>query len=130
MKKYLSIGAGGALGAILRYALQQLPLPLDPIYRPLITMLINISGSFLLGFLTILLLKCLPVKPEIRLGMTTGFLGGYTTFSTFCKESVLLFLSGHLLLSVAYAAASVILGLTAAWFGILAAKRMERRKTF
>lgn len=129
MKKYLSVGAGGAIGAILRYALQQSPLPLNPLYRPLLTMLINIGGSFLLGFLTVLFVKCLPVKPEIRLGMTTGFLGGYTTFSTFCKESVLLSLSGHRLLSVSYAAASVILGFAAAWLGILTAKCIERRRT-
>ena len=127
MKKYLSIGVGGALGAILRYSLQQIPL--NSVYRPLLTMLINLSGSFLLGFLLVLFIKCLPVRPEIRLGATTGFLGGYTTFSTFCKEAVLLSLSGHLFFSAAYAAASVILGFTAAWLGIRTAKRMERRKT-
>jgi CrcB protein len=129
MKKYLSIGVGGALGAILRYSMQQIPLPLNSVYHPLLTMLINISGSFLLGFLIVLFVKCLPVRPEIRLGTTTGFLGGYTTFSTFCKESVLLSLSGHLFFSAAYVVASVILGFTAAWLGILVAKRMERRKT-
>jgi fluoride exporter len=128
MKKYLSIGIGGALGAIARHFIQQVPLPFAAVYKPILTMLINISGSFLLGFLLILFVKCLPVKSEIRLGITTGFLGGYTTFSTLCKESVMLCFSGHIILSVIYVAASVLLGLAAAWLGIIAAKHIERRR--
>jgi fluoride exporter len=127
MKKYLSIGIGGALGAIARYSIQKIPLPLPAVYHPLLTMLINISGSFLLGFLLILFVKCLPVKSYIRLGITTGFLGGYTTFSTLCKESVLLCFSNNFLLSAVYVSASVLFGLAAAWLGIFAAKRLERR---
>jgi len=127
MKKYVSIGIGGACGALLRHFIQLIPLPISAVYRPLLTMLINISGSFLLGFLLILFVKCLPVKPEIRLGITTGFLGGYTTFSTLCKDSVMLCFSGHVLLSAFYVGASVLFGLAAAWLGILAAKQLERR---
>ena len=127
MKKYVSIGIGGACGALLRHFIQLIPLPISAVYRPLLTMLINISGSFLLGFLLILFVKYLPVKPEIRLGITTGFLGGYTTFSTLCKDSVMLCFSGHVLLSAFYIAASVLFGLAAAWLGILAAKQLERR---
>ena len=129
MKKYVLIGVGGACGALVRHFIQLISLPISAVYRPLLTMLSNISGSFLLGFLLILFVKCLPVKPEIRLGITTGFLGGYTTFSTLCKDSVMLFFSGHVLLSAFYVAASVLFGLAAAWLGILAAKQLERRHT-
>jgi len=127
MKKNLAVGIGGAVGAILRYMIHQLPLPFDAVYRTLLTIFINVSGSFLLGFLIILFAKSLPVNAEIRLGITTGLLGGYTTFSTLCKESVLLCFSGDVLFSAVYVAASILLGLAAAWLGIIAAKHIERR---
>ncbi len=127
MKKYFAVGVGGAAGTVARHLIQLIPLPVGSVYRPLLTILINISGSFILGFLMILFIKLLPVTAEIRLGITTGFLGGYTTFSTLCKDSVLLYLSGHVFFSAAYVAGSVLLGLAAAWLGILSAKRLERR---
>ena len=127
MKKYIFVGVGGALGALSRCAIAQIPLPLSSTFHPLLTLLINISGSFLLGFLLRLFAKHWIVKPELRLGITTGFLGGYTTFSTMCKETVLLSLSGHTLFAATYIAASLLFGLAAAWFGILVAKRLERR---
>ena len=129
MKKYIAVGIGGAAGALLRVVVHQIPLPLGSTYRPLLTMLINISGSFFLGFLMILFAKRFLVKPAVRLGVTTGLLGGYTTFSTLCKESVMLCFSGNTLFAAIYVAASVVLGLGAAWVGILAAKRIERRHT-
>lgn len=129
MKKYIFVGIGGALGALARCGINQLTLPVAPTYRPLFTMLINISGSFLLGLLLALFAKHWIVTPELRLGITTGFLGGYTTFSTLCKETVLLCFSGHILFSALYMAASVLFGLAAAWLGIFAAKHIERRHT-
>ena len=126
MKKYFAVGIGGALGTVIRHCIQMIPL--NTVYRPLLTMLINISGSFLLGFLIILFVRLVPVTAEIRLGVTTGCLGGYTTFSTFCKESVLLYLSGHILFSAAYAVFSILLGIAAAWLGIFLAKCLERRR--
>ena len=121
------VGVGGALGALSRCTINQIPLPLSSTFHPLLTLFINISGSFLLGFLLRLFAKHWIVKPEFRLGITTGFLGGYTTFSTMCKETVLLSFSGHVFFSAVYVAASVLFGLAAAWAGILTAKRMERR---
>jgi len=127
MKKDLYVGLGGALGTILRFIIHELTLPLGSEFRPLLTMLINISGSFLLGFLMVLFGELYPVKAEIRLGITTGVLGGYTTFSTLCKEAVLLTFSGNLFFSTMYVAFSLVLGLFAAWLGIKLAKVIERR---
>lgn len=127
MKKVLSAGIGGAAGSICRHFVSLIPLPGGEAYRPLLTMAINLSGSFLLGFLVILFVKCLPMRTEVRIGLTTGFLGGYTTFSTLCKDTVFLGFSGRFLFSAVYLAASVLFGLAAAWLGILAAKRLERR---
>ena len=129
MKKYIAVGIGGAIGALLRVAIHQIPLPFGSTYRPLMTMFINISGSFFLGFLMILFAKRFPVKPAVRLGITTGLLGGYTTFSTLCKEAVMASFSGNTLFAAFYVAASVVFGLGAAWVGILAAKRLERNHT-
>ncbi len=127
MKKYFAVGIGGAAGAIVRHFVQLIPLPFDSVYRPLLTMLVNVSGSFLLGFFIILFVKLVPVTAELRLAVTTGFMGGYTTFSTLCKESVLLLFSGHAIFSALYVAFTVLLGLAAAWLGIHTAKRLERR---
>ncbi|MDF2632648.1 MAG: camphor resistance protein CrcB, partial [Caproiciproducens sp.] len=110
-------------------AIHQITLPLNFAYRPLFTMFINISGSFLLGLaLTFFARHMKSISPQIRLGIATGVLGGYTTFSTLCKESVELYLSNHIIYSMAYAVFSVALGLAAAWLGMRAAKRMERRR--
>jgi CrcB protein len=127
MKKYIFVGVGGALGALLRCTINQITLPVAPTYHPLLTMLINISGSFLLGLLVVLFAKHWIVKPELRIGITTGFLGGYTTFSTLCKETILLWFGGHILFAAVYLVASVLLGLAAAWLGIRTAKLIERR---
>lgn len=128
MKKSFCVGIGGAAGTLVRYALFQVPLPGGSVFRPLMTMLINISGSFILGFLIILFAKRFPVRAEIRLAVTAGFLGGYTTFSTMCKDTVTLFYSGKVLLAASYISVSVLLGLTAAWWGIRAGKHLERRR--
>jgi len=128
MKKDLYVGIGGAVGTILRIVIHELSLPFGSAYRPLLTMLINISGSFLLGFLMVLFGKLYPVKAEIRLGITTGVLGGYTTFSTLCKETVLLSFSGNWICSALYVVFSLLFGLAAAWLGIKAAKWLEWRR--
>ena len=128
MKKNLAVGIGGAAGTILRCVIHQLPLPFDGVFRPILTVIIHVSGSFMLGFLISLFAKRSPVNAEIRLGITTGLLGGYTTFSTLCKESVLLGLSGDVFLSAINVFASILLGLAAAWLGIGTAKRIERRR--
>ncbi|HEX2985698.1 MAG TPA: fluoride efflux transporter CrcB [Caproiciproducens sp.] len=128
MKKNTAVAVGGAIGSVVRYLIQMIPVSSGSSQRPLLTMLINITGSFILGFLIILFVKRLPVKAEVRLFFTTGFLGGYTTFSTLCKDTVSLLYSGQILLAAAYLAASLLFGLAAAWLGILAAKKLERRR--
>ncbi len=129
MRKTISVGIGGAVGTLARVAIHQITLPLDFSYRPLFTVLINISGSFLLGFaLTFFAKHMASISPQIRVGIATGVLGGYTTFSTLCKESVELYLSNHIIYATAYAVFSVAFGLAAAWLGMRAAKHMERRR--
>lgn len=127
MKNSIVIAAGGAAGTLLRYSIQHIPLPIPAADRPVLTLLINISGSFLLGFLAIFFVRLVPVPPVVRHGLITGLLGGYTTFSTFCKETVLFCQSGSMLSAAFYLAATVLLGLGAAWAGILCAEATARR---
>lgn len=83
---------------------------------------INVIGSFLMGFLFILTLERLAVAPPLRAGVLTGFLGGYTTFSTFEMETLLLVEHGEAGKAALYAALSVGVGLLAAFFGAYLAR--------
>jgi CrcB protein len=129
MNRTIAVGIGGAIGTLARYTIHQIPLPISFSYRPLLTMLINISGSFLLGFaLSYFAGHAETISGHIRLCITTGVLGGYTTFSTLCKESIELLLSNQILYAAFYTAFTVLLGLCASWLGMLLHKRMERRR--
>lgn len=128
MKKTLSVGIGGALGTLLRWALFQIPLQGGTFSHPLMTLLINVTGSFALGLLAILFVRKIPVSAEIRLAVTAGVMGGYTTFSTMCKDAVTLSISRSVLLAAAYLAVTVFLGLTASWAGTQLGKHLEGRR--
>ena len=129
MKKMLAVGIGGALGTLLRYAMYQIPLPFGVSAHSAATLAINITGSFFLGMLTILFIRKIRVTAEMRLAVTTGVMGGYTTFSTMSKDAVSLVRAGLVLPAAGYLALSVGLGLAAAWCGILVGKRLEGRKS-
>lgn len=126
MKKILAAGIGGAVGAAVRWILLQIPLTNGSLH-PIMTLLINISGSFLLGLCIVLFEKKIRVCAEIRVAVTTGFFGGYTTFSTMCKDAVGLLAAKNTPAALLYLMLSVLLGLLAAWFGICLGKSFERR---
>ncbi|MBW7573848.1 fluoride efflux transporter FluC [Caproiciproducens faecalis] len=121
MKNILSIGIGGALGTMARCTVQAAFFS-APDNRAFLAMFVNISGSFLLGLAFAYFAKK-TVKPEIKLGITTGFLGGYTSFSTLCKESIGFYLSDDPVSFIGYLAFSVFLGFGAAWSGMRTAKQ-------
>jgi CrcB protein len=116
-----AVAAGGALGAVSRYAIS-LAIPETSGGFPWATFLINITGSAVLGFLVTLLLEQFPRGRLARPLLGTGFIGAYTTFSTFTVEAVLLVRAGHAAVAAAYVLASVVAGLAAAWAGIAAAR--------
>lgn len=128
MRKYVFIGFGGALGAVLRVAFKNVDLYRFAGDMPVNTLLINIAGSFLLALFLTVAYNRPDWHPDIRLGITTGFIGAFTTFSTMCKEIVFLIYSANYLLAASYALLFVFLGFGFAWLGVRLAKRMIAKR--
>jgi fluoride exporter len=124
MWTYVAIAIGGTLGCWARYAqtnLVQAALGRD---FPFATMSINVIGSFLMGFLFIVTLERLMIPPSVRVGILTGVLGGYTTFSTFEMETLLLAENGEFFKAALYVVLSVVIGFGAAFGGAYLARNL------
>lgn len=112
------IGAGGFIGALLRYGLSgavHRGLPL--VTFPLGTLVVNLVGCFAIGVATGLVESRQLFGPELRLFLLVGLLGGFTTFSTFAYETVVLTRDGEHLRAIANATTQVVLGLGCVWLG-------------
>jgi fluoride exporter len=120
--EYLVIGLGGFLGANARYLIAVWAGRALGFSFPYGTLIINVSGSFLLG----LLMGLLHYRPldflHYRLFFAVGFLGAYTTFSTFSYETMRLAQDGQLVFVLLYGAGSVLLGLMAVFVGFVCGK--------
>lgn len=112
------IGAGGFAGAIARFLVGQLVTARLGVLLPYGTLVVNASGCFLLGLVLGSLAGSPVPSPSVRALVATGFLGAYTTFSTFGVETVLLVEEGSALLAVVYVIASIMLGLGATVAGL------------
>jgi CrcB protein len=120
---YLLVGLGGFIGANARFVVARLVGALFETRFPLGTFVINVSGSFLLGVLgTIVAQKVMPHSEAMRLALGVGFLGAFTTFSTFEFETHALFEDGSWLTATTNIFASLFVGLLAVRAGIVAAK--------
>ena len=120
---YVLVGLGGFLGANARFLLSRWIGQLVDTPFPLGTFVINMSGSFLLGALGALLAqKMSPNSDAIRLALGVGFLGAFTTYSTFEFETHALFEDGSWLLATTNMVASLFLGLVAVRTGIVVAR--------
>ncbi|HXF99846.1 MAG TPA: fluoride efflux transporter CrcB [Bacteroidota bacterium] len=108
---------GGGIGAVARYVLQGLVYRFLPASFPYGTVAVNIVGSFLIGFLMSAFEDRFLVSPELRIFLTVGVLGGFTTFSSFSYETLMILREGSYILSLINIAANVILCLIAAWLG-------------
>lgn len=120
---YLWVGLGGFFGANTRFVVARFSADLLGISFPYGTFIINISGSFLLGLIgTVISQQLIPYGEQVRLAVSIGFLGAYTTFSTFEFESHSLFDNGDWLLGLTNLLASLFVGLLAVRLGILLAR--------
>ncbi|MFP3253525.1 MAG: fluoride efflux transporter CrcB [Hydrogenobaculum sp.] len=106
---YLAVLVGGGVGALVRYLVSVFIQKFVPNF-PLGTMVINTTGAFLIGFLSIYLAEVIDAPPNIRLLLITGFLGGYTTFSTFTLEGIGLINNGDYLKAFYYIVGTNVIG--------------------
>lgn len=113
----LVVALGGALGAMARYGLSGWVQGLMNTTFPLGTLVVNVVGSFLLGFALYLLESTAPTT-EVRSFVTIGFLGAFTTFSTFSYEAVVLLQGGEWTRGGLYVGGSLVLGLMGILMGL------------
>jgi len=114
---YLWVGAGGFLGAVTRYAVGGWMTRRFGLGFPYGTFVINISGCFVLGLMLAVLDTRMTLPSQLRLMGPVGFVGAYTTFSTFEYETLRSVQEGRSGLAMVYVALSVMLGYLAAWAG-------------
>jgi fluoride exporter len=113
----------GAIGTLARYGLQGVVQIKMGSTFPYGTLLINLTGCFLLGLIGQLTLNRVIIPPEWRMAIAIGFFGGYTTFSSFGWETAKMLEAGEWLWASSYVAASVVLGLLLSVAGIRLANR-------
>ncbi len=116
------IAAGSALGGVSRYLVGGLIQRLLDTTFPAGTLVVNVTGSFLLGVFLRYAMDTPTLTPELRAFLTIGFCGGYTTFSTFSYESVALFEEGDWTRAAVYVTLSLVLSLLAMVLGFAAAR--------
>lgn len=118
------VALGSAVGGVVRYLLGGWIQERAGTTFPIQTLLINVTGSLLLGFLQRYALESAAISPEVRTMLTIGFCGGYTTFSTFSFETVRMLEDGDWKRAALYMSLSVVLSVGAAVVGIAAAKEL------
>jgi len=122
-----AVGAGAAIGGVLRYLVGQIFLQRFGPGFPYGTLFINVSGSFAIGIVAQLALsQAVGLPPMVRLFAATGVLGGYTTFSTFSLEAITLIGEGGAIAATLYTGASVIAGFLAAALGVALTRGIVR----
>jgi CrcB protein len=123
------IAAGSAIGGVSRYLLGSLLQRLMTDGFPGGTIVINVTGSFLLGVILQYAIETTAISPELRAFLTIGFCGGYTTFSTFSYESLTLMEDGQWSRAATYVGLSVVLSIVAAFLGMVAARQLIALRT-
>ena len=119
MRNYLLVFAGGGIGASARYWLS------GAVYRflssdfPYGNLVVNITGCFAIGLLMTLMEERFLSEPALRIFLTIGILGGFTTFSSFSYESIQLLQNGGQTIAMANILANMVIGFTATWLGMM-----------
>jgi CrcB protein len=122
----LWVAIGGAIGSVLRWGTVALAAEFFGIGFPWGTLIVNLAGSFAIGIVAGLALAGVPsVTPAVRLFVATGILGGFTTFSAFSLDAVNMSREGDGSLALTYVASSVVLGVAAAYAGIIVVRAIR-----
>jgi CrcB protein len=116
MMQYLMVAAGGAAGAVARYACYRVALRLEW-HAAVATLGINMAGSLVIGMLYVVLTERSGLSPQVQSLVTVGFLGAFTTYSTYSLDALKLLQSGQLLPAAGYLLGTMLLCLLAVWLG-------------
>ncbi len=116
LHKYIWVGIGGFIGAMFRYLVKGMHIGQIHSMIPFSTLIANTMGCFVLGLVLAYALES-SMTSHVQLGITTGFLGAFTTFSTLCKETVQLFYQQLWSTAAAYLIVTVVLGFVAVYSG-------------
>ncbi len=111
--QWLAVALGGALGSMARYALSTWIYQISSHKFPYATLTVNVLGSFVMGILFVVIVERAALPQEMRSLLMIGFIGAFTTFSTFSLDALGLWQNGHLFMALIYILATVILCLIA-----------------
>lgn len=125
MQKYIFVALGGSLGALARYWVGSAVSGKMGTRFPYGTFVINMSACLMIGFFTVFLGRRTELNPVWSFLVSIGFVGAYSTFSTFEFETFASLQSGALLIAGAYVAVSIFLGLVAVWCGTVLGKLLS-----
>jgi CrcB protein len=117
IRNILLIGFGGFIGSVARYFVSFLNLSVNFFSVPVGTLLVNVIGSFIIGFLTGIAEKSTILTAEWRLFLMVGLCGGFTTFSSFANENLVLLHNGEIFSLFLYTGLSIFIGFLAVWLG-------------
>jgi CrcB protein len=117
MKDLLLVGLGGFVGSIARFLVSKLNVSWQLLSIPMGTLTVNVLGSLIIGILVGLSTKTTIMNAELRLLLMVGFCGGFTTFSSFTSENLLLLQNGQFLSVILYTTGSLLLGFFAVYLG-------------
>ena len=120
---YVAVAVGGALGSVLRYILSELAAQTLGTTFPYGTWVVNAVGSLCIGFLAVGLTRCAK-NPVVAALLITGFLGGFTTFSSFMNETMQYMLAGLWQQALGYLALQLTCGLVMVFLGIVVARNL------
>ena len=113
---WLSVAIGGAIGAMARFGLSALLTP-SPGKFPIATFTANVLGCFLMGVIYVLIVEKQTLSPNLRPLLMVGFLGAFTTYSSFSLEALSLWNGEHFVLAAVYALVTLLAALCAVWLG-------------
>jgi len=125
MRVYVMIAIGGFAGAVLRFVIRAVDIPIWNTHIPVNTLLVNVLGSLLLGVVITIAEDVLKLQEAEKVGVISGFLGALTTFSTISKEISLQLTLGYFYSAAIYMVLSIILGLGAIWLGTFLGNRLK-----
>ncbi len=119
LKNIMLVGIGGFIGSVARFLVSRLNLSVEFYAIPVGTLTVNVAGSFIIGFLVGIAEKSMLMPQDLRLLLMVGFCGGFTTFSSFANENMMLMHNGQLLTLLLYTGLSIFLGFLAVYLGFV-----------